>query len=140
MSQAAPFALPPEDAVIAALGREARERVGREWLRRAEVELTAAAFTAQIVHGLLTDGATPEVLTLAAQAVADEVRHARVCHEVAERYLGSPAPLPRARPSEEPVYGDCPPPLSRLLGFVMHACVNETLATVCLQEGMSLCV
>ena len=140
MSQGPPFTLPSEDDVIAALGPEERERIGREWLRRAEVELTAAAFTAQIVHGLLTDGVTPEVLSLAAQAVADEVRHGRICHEVAERYLGSSVPPPRARPSEEPVYGDCPPPLSRLLGFVMHACVNETLATVCLREGMSLCV
>ncbi len=132
--------LPPDDDVIATLDRPARERIGAEWLRRAEVELTAAAFTARIVHGLLSDGAIPDVLALAARAVADEVRHAGICHEVAERYLGSPAPSPRARATEDPVFGDCPPPLSRLLALVMHSCVNETLATVCLREGMSLCV
>jgi hypothetical protein len=132
--------LPPDDDVIAALDRPTRERIGAEWLRRAEVELTAAAFTARIVHGLLSDGAIPDVLALAAQAVADEVRHAGICHEVAERYLGSHAPLPRARPTEDPAFGDCPPPLSRLLALVMHSCVNETLATVCLREGLLLCV
>lgn len=140
MRDATSSILPAEDAVIAALAREERERIAREWLRRAEVELTAAAFTARIVHGLLADGAAPEVLALAAQAVVDLVRHGRLCHEVAERYLGSPAPAPVARPNEDPVYGDCPPRLSRLLGVVMHACVNETLATVCLREGMVLCV
>jgi hypothetical protein len=122
------------------LDANARERIGREWSRRADVELTAAAFSAQIVRGLLLDGAAPEVLALAASAVADEVRHAEICRGVAERYLGRPIQNPRCRPVDEPVYGDCPPPLSRLLALVMHSCINETLATVCLREGMSRCV
>ncbi len=131
--------LPARDEVIEALGGELRERIGREWLRRAEVELTAATFTAQLVRGLLLDGAAPDVVELAARAVADEVSHGRLCHEVAERYLGRPAPAPRSRPADEPVYGDCPPELSRLLALVMHSCINETLATVCLRDSMRRC-
>jgi hypothetical protein len=131
--------LPAHDPVIAALDGEMRDRIGREWLRRAEVELTAATFTAQLVRGLLLDGAAPEVVELAARAVVDEVGHGRLCHEVAERYLGRPAPAPRSRPADEPVYGDCPPQLSRLLALVMHSCINETLATVCLRDSMRRC-
>ncbi len=125
---AAPFRLPEEDPVIDALDPEQRERVGREWLRRAEVELTAATFTAQIVRGLLLDGASLDVIELAARAVGDEVSHGRICHQVGERYLG-----------REPVYGDCPPALSRLLAMVMHSCINETLATVCLRDTLHRC-
>ena len=66
--------LPARDEVIEALDGETRERIGREWLRRADVELTAATFTAQLVRGLLLDGAAPEVLELAGRAVADENR------------------------------------------------------------------
>jgi hypothetical protein len=131
--------LPARDAVIEALESEARERIGREWLRRAEVELTAATFTAQLVRGLLLDGAAPAVLELASRAVADEVSHGRLCHDVAERYLGRSAPAPRSRPAEEPIYGDCPPQLNRLLALVMHSCINETLATVCLRDSMRRC-
>jgi hypothetical protein len=131
--------LPAEDPVIDALDTDQRQRIAHEWLRRAEVELTAATFTAQIVRGLLLDGAIPEVLDLAARAVADEVSHGRICHQVGERYLGAPAPPPRSRPAEEPIYGDCPPALSRLLALVMHSCINETLATVCLRDTMRRC-
>ena len=65
-------------------------------LRRADVELSAATVSAQIARGLLLDHATHEVLELAAQAVSDEVRHSRICHEVGERYLGRSAPAPRS--------------------------------------------
>jgi hypothetical protein len=132
--------LPAHDDVIDALAARDRERIGREWLRRAEVELTAATLSAQVVRGLLLDGATREVLELASRAVSDEVRHAYLCHAVAERYFGRPIDPPRSRPVEEPAFGDCPPAVNRLLGVVLHSCVSETLATVCLREGLGLCV
>jgi hypothetical protein len=128
--------LPAQDDVIDALDGPGRERIGREWLRRAEVELTAATVSAQIAHGLLLDHATDDVLELAARAVHDEVRHSRICHAVAERYLGRIAPAPRSRPVEEFAFGDCPPALCRLLGLVLHSCVNETTSTICLTEGL----
>jgi hypothetical protein len=40
----------------------------------------------------------------------------------------------------EPTFGDCPPALCRLLGLVLHSCVNETLATACLTEGLEAAV
>jgi hypothetical protein len=137
-SQAKAFALPADDAPLEALDTQVRERIGREWLRRAEVELSAATLSAQIARGLLLDGSVDAVLDLAVQAVSDEIRHARICHAVAERYLDRPLCAPRSRPIDEPAFGDCPPPLSRLLGLVLHSCINETFATVCLREGMRL--
>jgi hypothetical protein len=132
--------LPDGDQVIDALDPAHRERIGLEWLRRAEVELTAAALSAQIARGLLVDGAIREVLELAAKAVADEVRHAHLCRAVAERYLGRSVDVPKCRQVDEPQFGDCPPALNRLLGLVLHSCISETLATVCLRDGLVSCV
>jgi len=131
--------LPALDDEIARLDADERERIGREWLRRAEVELSAATLSAQIVRGLLLDGAVQEVLELAGRAVSDEIRHARICQSVAEAYLGRPAPAPRSRPMEEGRFGDAPPEVNRLLSLVLHSCLNETFATVCLREGMIQC-
>jgi hypothetical protein len=133
-------ALPERDDRIETLGSLERERIGREWLRRADVELTAATLSAQIARGLLLDGATRDVLELAARAVEDEVRHAYLCHAVAERYLARKVDPPRSRPIDEPVFGDCPAELNRLLGVVLHSCISETMATVCLSEGLERCV
>lgn len=135
-----PGLLPARDDAIEALAPADRDRVGREWQRRAEVELSAATISAQIARGLLIDGATRDVLELAARAVSDEVRHAYLCHAVAGRYFGRGIDPPRSRPIDEPVFGDCPPELNRLLGVVLHSCVSETLATVCLRDGLGRCV
>lgn len=129
-------AWPAEDAAIVALDRATRELVGGEWARRADVELTSASLTARLVQHLLLDGASAEVLELASKAVSDEVRHARICHAVAERYLERSLPEPRARHLVEATFGDAPPEINRLLLFVLHSCINETLATVCLREGL----
>jgi hypothetical protein len=128
--------LPERDEVIESLDVETRERIGREWARRAEVELTAATLSAQLVRDLLLAHAVPNVLELAAQAVVDEVHHARLCHAVAERYLDRALPAPRSRRIDEPQFGTTGRELSRLLCLVLHCCVNETLATVCLREGL----
>jgi hypothetical protein len=127
---------PREDVAIVALDRETREVVGGEWARRADVELTSASLSAGLVQGLLLDGASKEVIELASKAVSDEARHARICHAVAERYLDRSLPEPRARRLVEATFGDAPPEINRLLLFVLHSCINETLATVCLREGL----
>ncbi|MFZ5895774.1 MAG: hypothetical protein ACOY0T_32255 [Myxococcota bacterium] len=133
MTADAPLASEP---CVDALDASLRERIAAEWLRRAEVELTTAALSAQIARGLVLDGALHEVLELAARAVQDEVRHSRICHRVAELYAGRDLPTPRARRMDEPTFGDAPPQLSRLLALVLHSCINETLATVCLRDSL----
>jgi len=126
------------DEAITALDDETRSLVGHEWQRRADVELTAAILTAKLVQGLLLDGAIAEVVELAAAAVAEEAQHARICHAVAQTYLGRALPPPRGRALEDARFGDAPAEINRLLSFVLHACINETLATVCLRETLKL--
>jgi hypothetical protein len=127
---------PDEDPVIDALDVTLRTVIGGEWRRRADVELSAAGLSALLLRGLLVDHAAPEVLELAANAVREEAHHAHICQRVAERYLGRELPRPRARPVEDGVFGDAPASINRLLSLVLHSCVNETLATVCLREGL----
>jgi hypothetical protein len=128
--------LPDADPLIDALEPELRQTISGEWLRRSEVELTAAGLSALLVRGLLLDHAGPEVLQLAANSVAEETNHARICLRVAERYAGRALPWPRARRVDEGVFGDAPAAINRLLSLVLHCCINESLATVCLREGL----
>lgn len=128
--------LPDEDPLIDALDAPLRAAIGGEWQRRADVELSAAGLSALLLRGLLIDHAAPEVLELAANAVGEEARHARICQRVAERYLARELPPPRARPVDDGVFGDAPASINRLLSLVLHSCINETLATVCLREGL----
>ena len=88
------------------------------------------------MSGLLLDRAVPEVITLAANAVGEEVRHAHLCHLVAKRYLDREVAAPHARRIDAAEFGDAPPAINRLLVVVLHSCVNETLATVCLRSGL----
>lgn len=138
MSTAADLApaLSGEDPTIDALEPQLRSTIGAEWQRRAEVELTAAGLSALLLRALLIDRAAPEVCELAANAVGEEMLHARICQRVAERYLARELPWPQARQVDDGVFGDAPPPINRLLSLVLHCCVNETLATVCLREGL----
>src|SRR5262249_44451244 len=52
------------------------------------------------------------------------------------RYLGRELEPPVARRVDKATFGDAPPAINRLLGVVLHSCVNETLATVCLRSGL----
>jgi hypothetical protein len=131
-----PGELSGDDPLIDGLQPELRATIGAEWLRRAEVELTAAGLSALLLRGLLLDHAAPDVLELAANAVGEETQHARICQRVAERYLARELPWPRARQVDDGIFGDAPASINRLLSLVLHCCVNETLATVCLREGL----
>src|SRR3954464_12880281 len=102
-----------EDAAVQALALEQREQIGQLWLERARGELSTAAVFAQVASGVLAIGAAPEVLSLTARAVGDEVRHARLCHRLAELYLGRSVPLPRASEVDEARFGDAPEAINR---------------------------
>ncbi len=128
----------PEDGTVRELEPREREQVGRHWLARAESELSTASVCVRVARGVLDYGAVPEVTWLATRAVADEVRHARLCHALAELYLGEPLPFPRARSMGEASFGDAPPELNALLLLVLQSCINEGIATAYLQENLRL--
>lgn len=97
------------------------------WLSMAALEHASVASFAQFTLGLMAHGAPPALLSATAQAMADEVEHARRCYAIASVYAGmaiSPGPLDTsgARPAES---------LEALLtATIREACVGETLGAV----------
>jgi hypothetical protein len=73
-----------------------RAELAREWLRDAQMEHASIASFARFLLDLLAVGAPPELVEGARRAMADEVRHARVCFALASAYAGNalgPGPL-----------------------------------------------
>lgn len=125
-----------EDATIAALAPARRRAIARHWLARAHGELSTAAVFTRVTQALLELGAEPPVLALAARGVGDEVRHARLCHALAQLYAGSALEFPTADGAEDVQFGDAPPRVNRVLLAVYHSCLNEGIATAYLQENL----
>lgn len=103
------------------------EALTAHWLSMAALEHASVASFAQFTLGLMAHGAPPALLSATAQAMADEVEHARRCYAIASVYAGmaiSPGPLDTsgARPAES---------LEALLtATIREACVGETLGAV----------
>jgi hypothetical protein len=104
-----------------------RAELAREWLRDAQMEHASIASFARFVLDLLAVGAPPELVEGARRAMADEVRHARVCFALASAYAGTsfgPGPLD--------LRGVC---VSESLAAAAalaarEGCVNETVAAL----------
>lgn len=102
----------------------------------------AAAYTVEALHEhasiasfarhaleLLALGAPADLVSLATQAMHDEIEHARLVFALATRYSGTPVgPSPLAQASEAPTE---PPTLASLArATVREGCVNELLAAL----------
>ncbi len=137
---ASPFDLPPElehvidapDAAIDELSPEHRRIVARVWSHRAESEMTAAVAFTELTRDLFASPADARVRFLAAQAVAEEIRHSEVCRRLASRYAGRDLPLPAPRAFAAGRFGDCPEPVNRTLRVVLLSSVNETIGSAML--------
>ena len=65
-----------------------RDDVSIEWMRQASAEHASVASFAAFTLQLMTNGAPPLLLKEAAQAAADEVRHAELCFALAGMHVG----------------------------------------------------
>lgn len=117
-----------EDPALRALRPEVRRRVGKIWRERARSELGAGSGFAQVVVGLYSIGARPEVLALATSAAHEEVEHARACHALAELYLGREVAMPRPKKVSMPPHRGATDPLRATLHTIGLSCINETIA------------
>ena len=117
-----------DDALLRALAPDVRRRVGEIWRERAKSELGAWSGFAQVVVGLYSIGASPEVLALATQAAHEEVEHARACRALAELYLGEAVEMPRPKKVSMPVHRGATDPLRATLHARGLSGINETLA------------
>jgi hypothetical protein len=123
--------------LIERLTDDERRLAGETCARRAELELRgAAAFTA-VTQALIELGAGAPVLTLAARAIAEELRHSEVYLGLARTYLGAEVAAPTPRPIDVPRHPGAPPRLERMLHVVGMCCVNETMACSFLELCLS---
>jgi hypothetical protein len=113
-----------------------RERIGVQWRVRATAELRVAGVFAGVSQGLLERGADPKVLSIAARAVSDEVRHVELCRTVSEHYLDDDAEWPAPGPSRMPKLSRAPLPLRPTLHALAMGCVNETIASAWLEASL----
>jgi len=116
------------DESVERLAPDVRQLLGRIWAGRAMSELGAGSGFAQVIVGLYAFGAHPEVLSLATRAAHQEVEHARMCHALAELYLGEPVPMPIAKKVGMPPHEGASDPLRATLHVIGLCCFNETIA------------
>jgi hypothetical protein len=135
------WTLPASDSSIEALSIEEREIISRRWLDRANNELGTSTTFAELYRGLVALQASSTLLSTAAQAVADELRHSEICHAVAERYAGRELPRSAGSVTAAPRFAGCSEREARVLHVVLHSCLNEGVAAAylgaCLEEAES---
>ncbi|MCX4239464.1 ferritin-like domain-containing protein [Paraliomyxa miuraensis] len=102
-----------------------RRMLAERWARSALAEHASVASFARFVLDLSAMGAPPELLSEAAAAMQDEIRHAQVAFALASAYAGhpmGPGPLPMRGLSA----GGDPETIVRMA--IREGCIEETLA------------
>jgi hypothetical protein len=113
-----------------------RAELARSWTEQALMEHASVAAFARFSLQLLSLGAPPDLLLRSAQAMQDELGHARSCFELARHYSGSdvgPGPLPIDGALEE---SDL---CSIVLGTLVEGCIGETVAALEAAEALAHC-
>jgi hypothetical protein len=116
-----------------------RAEVADIWAMRAGLELAVSAGYSIIIRELFETGVERVVLELCSAAVRDEVGHAQLCLDLAERIDGRKRPWPAPTSLHVPIYDGVPPgPLQATLHLVAMSCLNETIACTRLLEAMQM--
>ncbi|GEM_PF-1534052 len=118
----------PLESPSDALDPKTRRALAHAWARDAAAEHASVAAFARFVLQLLAVGAPAELVADAQRALADEVRHARLCFTLASRYAGEsigPAPLPMQGALDV----QCDLAVLATSTF-LEGCLGETLAAV----------
>ncbi len=113
---------------VAVPGPGERAALARAWTTDALAEHASIAAFARFVLQLLALGAPAELVTLAQQALADEVEHARLAFALASRHAGvrvGPDVLPAAA-----LAGLATDLEGFVLALVREGCVGETIAAL----------
>ncbi|MCB9791376.1 MAG: ferritin-like domain-containing protein [Alphaproteobacteria bacterium] len=98
------------------------------WFRQSRTEYAAACLTAEMSHWMLQLGLPPDLLVRATRVVADEVRHAALCHELC-RHLGGPERAVPVSPEALRHADDAEAPLQwRLVTAALELAIEESVA------------
>jgi hypothetical protein len=115
---------------------ELREAIGAGWLEQALMEHASVAAFARFSLQLLALGAPAELCSQAAQAMQDEIEHARACFELARRHSDGevgPGPLDMTNAL------DATDLEAILLGTIAEGCIGETVAAIEAAEALEHC-
>ena len=117
-------------------GLSPRERVSLAewWTRIAIAEHASIAASARFLMQLLSQGAPPDLVAAAQQAMHDEIRHARLAFGMARSYGADdvgPGPLPIGGALDES------DPQSIVRTVVREGCIGETIAALEATESSS---
>jgi hypothetical protein len=130
--------LPWDDESVERLDVPLRERVGDYWAGRTLAELRVADAFRQVASDLRALHVSPRVCELLDISIANEIHHAEICHELAARYFGRTlAPPLRPAPVQLPHFERAPPALRAALCMAGLCCINESVATVWLQQCLA---
>lgn len=129
--------LPWNDDSIARLPDAVRLHIGTYWQGRASAELHVADAFSQLNRLLVEGGGETSVLQLLERSVENEHHHADLCHRLAVRYLGRDLEPPEARVAELPPLDQAPPDARVALHMAGLCCINESIATVWLEQCAS---
>ncbi len=136
-SQAKAYA--DEDSFLQSHPASVRREVANIWAMRAGLELSVSAGYSIIVRELLETGAEKPVLQLCCKAAGDEIAHAQLCLDLAERIDGTRRAWPAPTSLHVPQYSELSSgPLLTALHLVAMSCLNETIASVRLLEAIQL--
>ncbi len=108
------------------------------WQTRADSERSVGSVFEQLVAELSATGAHPEVIALARRAREDEVRHARICAELAAAYRGDEVREAPPLSVRLPDYGEAPR-MRAALHAVNLCCIGETIATAFVEACCAEC-
>ena len=128
-----------DDEFLRSQPEAVRVRAAEIWAMRAGLELAVSAGYSVIIRELFETGVDRVVLELCCDAVRDEVGHAQLCLDLAERIDGRKRPWPEPTSLHVPSYAGMPAsPLRTALHLVAMSCLNETIACTRLLEAMQL--
>jgi hypothetical protein len=115
---------------------ELHEAIGAGWLEQALMEHASVAAFARFSLQLLALGAPAELCSQAAQAMRDEIEHARACFELARRHSDGdvgPGPLDMTNAL------DATDLETITLGTIAEGCIGETVAAIEAAEALEHC-
>ncbi len=117
-------------------GPQPSHELAAAWANDGLYEHASVASFARFALELLALGAPPRLIRDVQGAIADELRHARACFDLARRFGGvevRPGALPLSRGALARV-GD---PVATAIGVFEEACVNESIAACAAAEAAS---
>lgn len=132
-----PFDLADEELLLNRLDPAARPALIDFWERRADGEWTTAAALQHVHDDLRAMNAPPELVGLAATAVADEQHHTAWCLAMSRRVGGKQREQARILGDKPLSFSGATARENQVLRVVFSGCISETIALHILRESQS---